>query len=753
MVNRKVKKNNTNVAVAPKEPLYMPLMEQYEVIKEYTKVFKDNLESSKLKREIECYKVLYPKIFRPMYEDDLVFGRVDILPIGFGSVTSVGGPGHYCDFNKIEKFRGKVNDNELDEMISFWKEHDTREIFYKENLIEDELSRFVDVFSPAIVTARFSGMYLDYNLLLDNGLEGLKSKIKKAGSKEEHKAMVEAIELIQYCIDEIKDSLKKEIEEENNEQIKKAKIKLIDVFTNIKDKKPSTFLEAIQLSWLYSLFAGVVNYGRMDDYLGDYLVNDLNNGVIDEEEAISYIQSLWRLIEVKRTNVNGRVVVGGKGRRNPENADVFCKLSIEATRRSKLVEPQFTLRIYDDMNKDIYNQALDCIAEGVTYPIIYNDEVNVDAAMKMMHIDEKTAYQYVPFGCGEFTLSGMGIGTPNSCLNVLKILDIFIHNGEDQWDYKFKLKNFDVKKVEDIETFEEFMEEYKRVLDKYIMLSGDAHGESYRVMNREVGFIFTSILTYDCIGRGKMVLDGGVYHRGGTNEMYGNISASNSLAAIKKVVFDDKKYTMSEVKEALRKDFEGFEDIKLELENAPKYGNDIDYVDDIAIDVHEHLCLTIADYAPKIGLDSWLVVVINNQVNTEWGRATASTPDGRIAGMYMANANNPMSGDDKEGPTAMLNSLVKLRADIHGGSVQNIKFSKNMFIEERDKIKYLFKTYFKNGGPQLMITIINPGDLEKAYKNPENYKDLTVRVGGFSARFVNLEDDVQREIMARTCNE
>lgn len=157
--------------------------------------------------------------------------------------------------------------------------------------------------------------------------------------------------------------------------------------------------------------------------------------------------------------------------------------------------------------------------------------------------------------------------------------------------------------------------------------------------------------------------------------------------------------------------------------------------------------------APKIGLNNWLVVVINNQVNTEWGRATSSSPDGRIAGLYMSNANNPQSGADINGPTAMLNSLTKIRTDIHAGSVQNIKFSQNMFNKERDKIKVLLFTYFKKGGPQLMINVVSQDELEAAYKNPEAYKNLTVRVGGFSARFVNLDDDVQREIIARTCNE
>lgn len=762
MIKRELRKNDTNIAVAPKESLYMNELEQLKTMLEYTKVHSRYTDDQKLRREIECLKVLFPKVFRPMYEDDLILGRFDALPIGFGSVTSVGGPGHYCRFEKLDKILeslGVEYKKDIEYLKEYWKENDTREVFYRENLKENILGRFVDVLFPAIITARFSGMYLNYNLLLDNGINGLKDLINSKreinqGSKEEYDVMLEALELLQEVIRHHIKEVEVKLEREALSPKRKGQMeKVLAALRRIEDQKPDSFISAMQLAWLYSSMAGVVNHGRMDDYLGDYLVHDLESNVITEEEAIDIIESQWRLIEVKRTNVNGRVIVGGKGRRNPKNADVFCKLAIEATRRAKLVEPQFTLRIYKGMDSEIYNKALNCIGEGTTYPIFYNDDVNIPAVMKVMNVDEKAAEQYVPFGCGEFVLSGQGVGTPNACINLLKALTIFIHDGVDQWDYKYKYGELSLKKMKDIETFDEFFLEYKKLLTYYIELTADAHANSYKVMNRKVGFIYTSILTDDCIGRGKMTLDGGVKHLGGTNEMYGNMSTADSLTAIKKLVFDEKKYTLPEIQEILAKDFDGFKDVQQEMKDCPKFGNDDDYADSIAVELHEFTCNEVSKQAKRVGLDSWLVVVINNQVNTEWGRATSSSPDGRITGLYMSNANNPQSGADINGPTAMLNSLVKIKADIHGGSVQNIKFFKNMFNKEREKIKILFSTYFKKGGPQLMINVVGHGELEAAYKNPEAYKNLTVRVGGFSARFVNLEDDVQREIMARTCND
>ncbi len=761
MIERTLKKNEQNVAVAPKEPLHKKDVEQLEIMVRYTDTHKRFSNSQRLEREIACLNVLFPAVFRPMYEGDLMVGRYDALPIGFGSVTSVGAPGHYCRFDQMAKMKSRMDEKyyvTIDELIGYWKQHDTREIFYKDNLLENVCGPFVDVHYPVIITARFSGMYLDYNKLLDHGIVGLINLIESKltinpSSVVEYESMIEALKLLQKVVDHHIDEVETKLTTSMSKKRKQQLVNLLDALREIRSERPSTMLGAMQLSWLYSSMAGVVNYGRMDDYLGDYLVNDLTSGHLSEEEAIELILSQWRLIEVKRTNVNGRVIVGGRGRRNEKNADVFCKLAIEATKRAQMVEPQFTLRFYDGMDPEIFEKAMDSISTGITYPILYNDDVNIDAVMKMMHVDYNTACNYVPFGCGEFVLAGKGVGTPNVCINLLKSLTLLIHDGVDQWDYQYKLGPLKLKKMNEISTFEEFLDQYKQQLSYYIESGAHSHAQSYQVMNQQVGFIYTSILTDDCINRGKMVLDGGVFHLGGTNEMYGNINAADSLYAIKKLVFDDNVLTMPQLQDILAHDFDGHEDLRQKMIDLPKFGNDIEEVDNLAIWLHEFTCQHVADQAEKVGLDSWLVVVINNQVNTEWGRATASSPDGRIAGMYMSNANNPQSGADINGPTAMLNSLCKIRADINAGTVQNIKFSGRMFNQERVKIKALFKTYFKKGGPQLMVNIVNQADLIDAYHHPERHRDLIVRVGGFSARFVNLDKDVQKEIMERTCND
>jgi pyruvate-formate lyase len=736
--------------------------EQIEIMELYTECHKKNSCFSTERREIECLKILYPRLFRSIEDNDLVVGRVDALPIGFGCVTSVGGVGHYCVFSKLNKLKEEVNSKELldklDYLEAYWDKNDTRSIFFNDVLTETTLGKFVDVKYPAIVTARLSGMYLDYHKLVSKGIPGLEHEIKeylKKGNepKEDfYQSALECIELLKTTINYHIELCRKSIENTNNQK-RKDELKTIEnALMNILARKPETLIEGIELTWIYSLLSSVVNYGRVDDYLGDLLIHDLENRLYDENQALEYIKSFFKLIEARRSNVNGRVIIGGRGRHNEYAADVFCKLAIKAVMANRDIEPQFTLRIYEGMNQEIYNLALEAISTGCTYPVLYNDDVNIPSVQKVLHVNEKTAEQYVPFGCGELVISGQSAGTPNACLNLLKILNISLNGGIDPWDNLDKSGGIKLYKAEKMTSFSDVFDQYKRSLDYYIELSASAHKHSYEVMNKEVSFLFISLLTDDCLTRGKTVLNGGIRYLGGTNETYGNINASDSLAAIKKLVFDEHKYSLREVVDAMNDNFKNNPKIRMDLMSAPKYGNDDDYADDLAKALHEYVCLKIQEQAKRFGFYSYSVVVINNQVNTEWGRATTASADGRLCGLYMNNGNNPQGGADKNGPTAMLNSLVKLRTDIHAGAVQNMKFTKSMFNTKMDHIKALLKTYFQGGGPQIMISVVSKGELEDAYINPEKYPNLLVRVGGFSARFVELEKDVQREIISRTLN-
>lgn len=745
-----------NVEVSVKIPCEKSLQEQLEIMEEYTRVHKENAKSSKEVREIECLKVLYPRMFRSIQDSDQIAGRLDFLPIGFGCVTSLGGVGHYCVFHKLRAFQEQLTEERekkrVDVLYDYWLENDLKTIYCKDVLTEYTIGRFIDCEYPLIATARLSGMMLDYPKLLEKGIDGLREDILRKKAKHPENEFYDGalgcldiyVKSAQYLHD-MAEEQKKECSEERKKELET----ICNSLQNIQTKKPETFHEALQMIWLYALLAGCINYGRLDDYLGPYLVKDLEEGRITEEDAYKYIHSLWTMIENRRTTVNGRVIVGGKGRKHPKEADVFLHIAMKVAKNCRYVEPQFTLRVDNDTSDEIWNEALDALGAGATYPTLYNDEVNVPAVSYGMRIDEKTAQQYVPFGCTEFVIQGQSTGTPNVCINLLKLLNIFMNEGIDPMDGKDKSGGFPLKKLEEYDTFESFYQGYKDFLDFYLDLSADAQYRSYEIMNEHVSFLFTSVLMDDCIERGKALLDGGVRYLGGTNETYGNINTSDSLWAIKHLVFDTHKYTLTEMNQAALANFEGYEKLRKDCLDCDKYGNDLDTADGMANDLYEFVAKGVRDRGIQKGMQYFLIVISNNQLNTEWGNRTAASCDGRLSGMYMNPANNPQGGADKSGPTAMLNSLAKFDARYHAGSVQNIKFSPSMFNENRELIKSLIKTYFAKGGCHLMVTVVDKSTLEDAVIHPEKYPNLIVRVSGFSAVFVNLTSNVQQELLSR----
>ena len=744
-----------NVEISKKLPCEKPLIVQLEIMERYTAVHKACAALPKEIREVECLKVLYPTLFRKITNQDLIAGRTDFLPIGFGCVTSLGGVGHYCVFKKLRAFQQQLDETErkrVDALYDYWLDHDLKTQFNKEVLTEDTLGMFIDCEYPMIATARLSGMMLDYPKLLDKGIGGLRSdlqeKLKEQPDNNFYKAGIQCLDIFVDCASHLQQDARDQMASADEKRQKELE-RICQALENIKEKKPGTFHEAMQLFWLFALLAGVINYGRLDDYLGPYLVADLKSGRLTDEEAYRYIHSLWTMIENRRTTVNGRIIVGGKGRKHPKETDVFLHIAMKVAKNCRYVEPQFTLRFDKETSEEIWDEALDALGAGATYPTLYNDDVNVPAVMYGMRVDEKAAEQYVPFGCTEFVIQGQSTGTPNICINLLKLLTIYMNDGIDPIDGKRKSGPVPLKKLEEYQTFEEFYDGYKALLDYYLDLSVKAQYHSYEVMNQHVSFLFSSLLTDDCIARGKALLDGGVRYLGGTNETYGNINTSDSLWVIRDLVFNQKKYTLRQLNDAMLANFNGYEALRKDCLNCDKYGNDLETADTMANDLYEFVAKGVRDRGIAIGMQYFLIVISNNQLNTEWGNRTAASPDGRLSCMYMNPANNPQGGANKSGPTAMLNSLAKFDAKYHGGSVQNIKFSPSMFNENRAVIKSLFKTYFAKGGCHLMVTVVDKGVLEDAVEHPENYPDLIVRVSGFSAVFVDLSPNIQQELLSR----
>jgi pyruvate-formate lyase len=714
-------------------------------------------------REAMCLRAQYPAVFRPIQDGDLLAGRVAYAAVGFSPQEAGIGLGYYCDYGRLRKglAAGELTPAErgqVEEMLEFWGREataaKTRAAFpaqLQEWLPTDDWQNHPGVAYPLY---RVTGGYLDFDKLIRLGLPGLRAEIQAAMDR----SAPETAPLYQgmlLSLDVILDSCAAyeaqavDLALQTADPKRRRELESLAVtLHNIARHKPATFREGAQLAWLFVLAAGHRNYGRLDVYLGDLYARDVARGHLTDDEALAILQSLWRLMSARKIMFDGRVFLGGKGRRNEANADRVAMLAMEATRTVLENEPQLSLRFWQGQNPALMEKALTVLGEGRTFPILYNDDVNIPAVMKAFGVSEEEAEEYLPFSCGEYVLNHRSYGSPNGLINLTMALEVTLRGGRS--GLTGERIGLDLGGLDRFETFADLFDAYKEQVEFFVGLMAEQEAIEYRVAGQDAPFLLTAMLYDDCIARGKGMFDGGIRYLGGTLETYGNINAADSLTAIKQLVYEQQATTLPALVAAMDANFEGQPLLRKQLQHAPKYGNDDDCADAMAVAVHEHVCNAIRAQAPRVGLDTYNAVLINNSANTVLGLLTAASPDGRKAREPMANANNPAGGADKKGVTAFLNSLVKLDPSIHAGAVQNMKFSKELFTTRRAELEALLDTYWENGGTQAMITVVSRGDLEAALKEPEKYYHIFVRVGGFTARFVRMDRDVQLEVLSRT---
>jgi pyruvate-formate lyase len=694
-------------------------------------------------REAHCLANQFPGILLPIEEGDLLAGRYRHPPVGFS--PEPGGFGYYCDEDALGRAAESGSPSLREaaaEAACYWRErtttHRVRATYgpkLARLLPSDDWCGQPGIAFPLY---RLAGVFLDLGKLVDLGLPGLRAEAEVAGQRgadpEWTSAMIEALDVVATsCRHYAGEARERAVHAAKGRE--RELRRMSETLDHVATAAPETLHQALQLAWIYTLVAGVNNYGRMDVAFGPLLARELDSGRLDEEEAMALLESLWRLMAARRTVYNGRVIIGGGGRPDPASSDHFARLALETTRRAREIEPQLTFRFGRDTDPDLMRRAYDVIGEGRTFPMLYNDDVNVPAVEKAFGVRRAEAEQYVPLGCGEYVLEHRSLGTPNGVVNLLKGLETAIHEGRG---------------IEGCATFDDLWDAYRGQVEPRVEALAEREALEYRVLAGEAPLLLLGILFDDCLARRRPLLEGGARYVGGTLETYGNIGVSDSLTAIREVVYERELVTPARLRQALAADFEGFQHERRLLRGAPTFGNDDDTADGMAVRVHEHICRVTTGQARRVGLDSYLVVIINNHANSVLGRHTGASADGRRAGEPMSNGNNPTSGNDRSGVTAFLRSLLKLDPSLHAGAVQNMKFGREMFASLRPRLEALLSTYFDEGGAQAMITVVSRADLEAALREPEKWSHLMVRVGGFSARFVELSPTVQKEILERT---
>lgn len=739
---------------------------------EFTNIYRQYKEKDKATREAACLQYQIPHIFRTFrnQEHDILVGRIDKTLIGFYAISE--GTGCLDQMGYVvheDKCREKIQNalvsgnfdsskaKELEEMLDFWHYENTcakgQKLFTPEmerSMTGIDYNHEIGIVYPLY---RLAGLNLDIKKLCSLGLQGLIEHInnlKKTASSMSncfYEGCISVLKTLQnVCTmyaEDIESLIPFTTDRERVQELRQIKEDLLVIRT----QTPSTLRQAIQLTVLYMLASDSREIGRIDEFFGCYYCNDVKTGILTKKEAVRLVINFFDIIEQEFSR-DTRAIIGGKGRTYEKEADEFAMVVLDALeQRPYSWQPQVSLRMYQGMDQRLYEKSLDILSQGRTFPIFYNDDVNIPSVMRAMDVSRRDAEQYSFFGCGEYMIAGKSVGTPNALLNLAKILEVTLHGGIDPITRKACGLSIP---IQDEISFEELWQVYEKQTAYCCDLAGDFQQLSYDICQQECSWLLQSILTEDCLTKGKALLDGGVSHLGGTVETYGNITTSDSLTAIRKVVYDKKLISLTRLVEVLDHNFEGYEELRKQLIDAPKFGNDSDYADEMAVRVHESICSQIRRQKLRTRLDSLLVVVINNSMNVFMGQCTGASADGRKAKEFLSNGNGAYNNRDKEGITALIRSMTKLDTSIHAGTNQNFKFSPSLFKGDKSMIKAILHSFFALGGQQTNISVVNQEELEDAMLHPENHENLIVRVGGYTARFVTLNRCTQQDILSRT---
>lgn len=705
-------------------------------------------ESIELKEAL-CLRRQLPRLFTPIQPGDLLAGRLRIPLVGVS--PEPGGFGWFCRFGEVTKAMDllgldAVQSAEVLAMMRYWEGAATT------SKVRGALPRWAEDRLPsdnwqgeagaAFPLYRLAGSQLDFERLLHLGLKGLEKELAERHPRSDEESRFLAASLLAL------ESLEQVMARYEVQARSEGLTELADVLAVIRHEPPHTLHQALQLMWIYALASGTWNYGRLDDLLGHFLDRDLLMERLNRDAALQLLISFWNLVADYDNRWNNRIIVGGKGRRSEREADQFALLAIEATRRTKKDQPQLSLRFHKEQDPALWNLALQALGEGATFPILYDDDHLIPAVAKAFGVSSDEAEQYLPYGCGEYMLWHTSISSPNAVLNLAKCFELALNNGREM--RSGKVMGPQTGDPAGFSSIEDVWGAYTAQVEWFMQACAMAQKVEYEVAGREAPFLLISLLTDDCLARGRALLQGGVRHLTAATEVYGMTTVSDSFSALDSLIFKGKKHAFSLVLQSLRDNWVNHTRLRAELVEQPKFGNDNAMADAWAVRVHEHACHSALAAGEKIGLESHHIVNINNSANTDLGRFTGATPDGREAGQGLSNGNSPAPGMDRHGLTALLNSMTKLRHDIHAGSVQNMKFSRTVFNHHLPELDFMLKAYFEKGGCQAMITVVSRQDLEMALENPSEWGHLMVRVGGFSARFVDLPPEVQKEILQRT---
>lgn len=656
-----------------------------------------------------------------------------------------------------------------------------------ETLFDDEtnMALDLDVFTLGGRDCSQAHTMPDYDKILSVGLNGLiqecedNIKTTGGGSKEAQ----EKIDFWNACIiacrgviryaqrhAELAEAM---AERENNAARKAELLRIADVCRKVPGNPPESFREAIQMVWFIHLMPFIETnstgngFGRFDQYMYPYYAKDVEAGAITDEAVEELIGLLFVKINTiikLRPHLWAKcyagytmwqiLMIGGQDKDGKDASNRLSFLVLDVADELKMAQPAVALRYFDGISVKLFDKALNMIQRGLANPAFFNDKVCVPVCMAKGGTLEE-ARNWAIIGCIEpHPGGGTSDGSPLAgYMNGLKCFELVMHNGVDPVSGReIGLKTGDPSAFTTKEQFMDAVE--KQMCHFWDKLTGGFNQVVPYHMLR-LPAIFSSVVIDGCIRKGMSVQQGGAKHSYTGTYLCGIANVTDCIAAIDKLVLQDKTLTIDEINKACACNFEGHERMRqMLLKKAPKFGNDIREVDDIARSISGYC----ADYVQSIK-DSrggqYNFGSISQTQNVRHGEFVGATPDGRLAGTPLCDNSSPAMGRDVEGPTATVNSVSHLdQSKFYHGALFNLRFDPKGVEgrKGREIIGGVVKTYFENYGEHVQINVVSDEMLRDAQVNPENYRNLIVRVAGYMACFTDLEKGIQDSIIERTAH-
>ncbi|EOG6119602.1 formate C-acetyltransferase/glycerol dehydratase family glycyl radical enzyme [Cronobacter malonaticus] len=648
------------------------------------------------------------------------------------------------------------------------------------------------------MTSGDAHLAVNFPLLLEKGLDGLRAKVAERRARllltdqgDLHKEQfLKAIDITFSALSEHIQrfaALASQMAQEESRPARRDELLAIAAnCEHIAHQPPASFWQALQLCYFVQLVLQIesnghsVSFGRLDQYLYPWYRRDVElEQTLERERAIELLQSCWlKLLEVNKIRSGSHskasagsplyqnVTIGGQHLLNGEPVDAVNPLSwavLESCGRLRSTQPNLSVRYHAGMSNEFLDACVQVIRCGFGMPAFNNDEIVIDEFIKL-GVSRKDAYDYAAIGCIETAVGGKwGYRcTGMSFINFARVMLAALEGGRDATTGKVFLPQEKALSAGNFSHFSEVMDAWDNQIRYYTRKSIEIECVVDTVLEENAHDILCSALVDDCIERGKSIKQGGAKYDWVSGLQVGIANLGNSLAAVRRLVFEQGTVTQPQLAQALSNDFEGLtgEQLRQRLINsAPKYGNDDDDVDLLLARAYQTYIDELKQYhntrfgRGPIG-GTYYAGTSSISANVPFGAATMATPDGRKARTPLAEGASPASGTDRLGPTAVINSVGKLPvAKILGGVLLNQKLNPSTLdnLRDRQKLMQMLRTFFEvHKGWHVQYNIVSRETLLDAKAHPDKYRDLVVRVAGYSAFFTALSPDAQDDIIART---